>query len=182
MYYFFIVITCVAGIPLENIELGHCGKMKNALSASMEDEDDDNDMRIVGGFEAPEPVPWFVMLKINTQNGSFNGHQCGATLITTKFILTAAHCICNEYVNYCYRADDHGHVSELQKDIDIVALLGLIFAYNLQDLSKSQSMERHLRFIVKAVIHQDFMPTSATKVLPDGPDIALLKLDRPLPR
>ena len=63
--------------------LGHCGKMKIATT-EFEDEDSDDDMRIVGGFDAPEPVPWFVMLKINTQNGSFNGHQCGATLITTR--------------------------------------------------------------------------------------------------
>ena len=107
MYYFLFIITCVAGIPLENIPLGHCGRMENALNPDSLEDNDDHDMRIVGGFDVAQPVPWFVMLKINTQNGSFNGHQCGATLITTNFILTAAHCICNEHVKHCYsKAND----------------------------------------------------------------------------
>ena len=42
-------------------------------------------IRIVGGFDAPEPVPWFVILQINTLNGSLPGERCGASLITSRF-------------------------------------------------------------------------------------------------
>ena len=51
-----------------------------------EDYNYDEDSRIVGGFDAPDPVPWFAMLKIMTQNGSFQGYQCGGTLITARLI------------------------------------------------------------------------------------------------
>ena len=42
------------------------------------------DSRIVGGFAAPVAVPWFVMLKIKTKNGTLPGYHCGATLITSR--------------------------------------------------------------------------------------------------
>lgn len=183
-----LVSCCVDSIPLESIDLGHCGKMSTTFESfdrqSDDDEEANGDVRIVGGFDAPEPVPWFVMLKINTQNGSFAGYQCGATLITTKFILTAAHCVCNKNVHYCMKADDEGRISDedFHQEIDMIALLGLIYAYNLEELSDGQTKDRHLRHIQKVLIHHHFNPSSISdREIPSGPDIALLKMDRAVP-
>jgi hypothetical protein len=95
---FVIAISFLAeSIPLKKVQLGHCGKMavtfepselpdEIKLYNSEEDKEEDyDDARIVGGYEAPEPIPWFALLKINTQNGAFDGSRCGATLISTKY-------------------------------------------------------------------------------------------------
>ncbi len=90
LHLFICLIGLVQCIPLEDIDLGHCGKMaitfeSQARGTNGENEVDyEDDVRIVGGFDAPEPVPWFVMLKIATRNGTAEGLQCGASLITPK--------------------------------------------------------------------------------------------------
>ena len=183
MFHCFVLffITIVQCIPLENMDLGHCGRMQNPFEPQIEpnhrhfEEYEDYGTRIVGGFDHPEPVPWFVMLAINTQNGTLTGHKCGATLITKRFILTAAHCLCNTRVNYCHPENT---------DLDIVALIGLAHAYQLPELLHSQSSydERHLRFITKIVIHEDFEPNTENDPLPKGPDIALLKMNKAVPK
>ena len=55
----------------------------------------DEDSRIVGGFDAPDPVPWYVMLKILTANGTKpneESYECGGTLITPRFDLKVGRC------------------------------------------------------------------------------------------
>ena len=110
MYYLFLFIGCVeCFIPLKNIELGNCGKMDVDLEnfneqsehehELEEDYNYDEDSRIVGGFDAPDPVPWFAMLKIMTQNGSFQGYQCGGTLITSRLLF--------HYLDYIFKKEDN---------------------------------------------------------------------------
>ena len=186
MYYCILFfITFVQCIPLENMNLGHCGLMQSPFqpeSHRHRDRDiedyEDYGTRIVGGFDHPEPVPWFVMLAIDTQNGTFSGHKCGATLITDRFILTAAHCLCNTHVKYCH------HQDRMSKITDIVALIGLAHAHHLPELLDSQSTydERHLRFISNVIIHEAFEPNTDNDPLPRGPDIALLKMHKAVPK
>ena len=98
-----------------------------------------------------------------------------------RYILTAAHCICNSNVDYCYKADENGAKSGENNSLDIIALLGLIFAANLEILNKNQQT-KHMRFISQAVIHKDYQRgTESTNFLPKGPDIALLKMNEPVP-
>ena len=45
--------------------------------------------RIVGGQDASSMIPWQVSVR---QGTSGNGHYCGATILDSKTILSAAHC------------------------------------------------------------------------------------------
>ena len=65
---------------------------KDTLDDSYENEYEDDsyydghneDSRIVGGFDAPDPIPWYVMLKIMTENGTKEGSICGGALINSR--------------------------------------------------------------------------------------------------
>ena len=50
-------------------------------SARLDDAD-----RIVGGADAPTPIPWQVSIR------SWGGHFCGGTILDSKTILSAGHC------------------------------------------------------------------------------------------
>ena len=54
----------------------------------------DYDSRIIGGSIVEKRVPWFAWLKIDTKNGTKTGRRCGATLIDSSHLISAAHCFC----------------------------------------------------------------------------------------
>ena len=47
---------------------------------------DFNTSEIVGGQDAPSPIPWQVSVR------SFESHFCGATILDASTLLCAAHC------------------------------------------------------------------------------------------
>ena len=94
---------------------------------------------------------------------------------------SAAHCVCSESVNYCDKSDENGNITKNSENyIDIIALIGLITSFNLEDLNNEHIKERHLRFVSKVVVHENYEKRKAKELFPRGPDIALLKLNRPL--
>ena len=50
----------------------------------------DENSRIYHGNTAPSPIPWQVQMEVN------GGFSCGGTILDSKTILTAAHCIYNK--------------------------------------------------------------------------------------
>ena len=54
----------------------------------------DESARIYHGNTAPTPIPWQVQMEVN---GFLRFFICGGTILDSKTILTAAHCIYNEY-------------------------------------------------------------------------------------
>ena len=53
----------------------------------------DESSRIYHGNTAPTPIPWQVQMEVNVLLWSFN---CGGTILDSKTVLTAAHCIHNK--------------------------------------------------------------------------------------
>ena len=51
-----------------------------------------NPDRIIGGQDAPEPIPWQVALHLIPRNSRIN---CGATILDASTLLSAAHCFDN---------------------------------------------------------------------------------------
>ncbi len=51
---------------------------------------------ILNGENAvPNSYPWMVSLRIFKEPNKFSGHFCGASIISSSYILTAAHCVAN---------------------------------------------------------------------------------------
>lgn len=49
--------------------------------------------KIVGGVEAKQHFyPWLVSLWVDDSDYGINSHQCGAAIINSRYLLTAAHC------------------------------------------------------------------------------------------
>ena len=84
--------------------------------------------------------------------------------------------------DYCIRANEKGIlIDDNIETFDIIALIGVISAVDL-NLYVNQIRERHLRLISSAIIHHEFQRSKNSNEIPKGPDIALLKLERPLPK
>jgi len=103
--------------------------------------------RIVGGLEAtPHEFPFLVSIVV----AETNANNCGGTILSKKWILTAGHCIYNH---------------ELDE---------LIIKAGKHDITKEES-EEQIRKPARFILHEDFSPWS---IGPN--DIGLIELAEPL--
>ena len=107
---------------------------------------------IVGGEQAdPQELPWMVYLETFLPPTHTSG--CGGSLIAPQWVLTAAHCIDDDYeIKYCL-------INSLRKD-----------TVNLASYSELYDVDTFF-------IHQGYEAIADL----EGPDIALIRLSEPSP-
>lgn len=116
--------------------------------------------RIVGGVEASlEHQPWLVQLSIN--KCANRGVNCGGSMISDQWILTAAHCLL---------CDDRDLF--VVKDFEVI--VGMEYRFNYTNATHTEKYAPHN--VIDAVVHPKY-----NKTMKDSKyDIALLKLETPL--
>ncbi len=109
--------------------------------------------RVVGGDEVTNPNswPWMVALIDSRATSNYDGQFCGGSLIDSKWIVTAAHCLFD------------GNGNKLNPSI-INVLLG---THDLTDGGIRMGINRY-------IIHPDYNPSRNSSEL--GSDIALIEL------
>ncbi|GAB6060712.1 trypsin-like serine protease [Desulfonatronum parangueonense] len=114
-------------------------------------------VRIVGGdvVRDPEAYPWMISLAIPWIGDLYDAHDCGATLISPTWALSAAHCFVD---------DETGEVYD-----EVDAVLGTLSL-------KSPSPDFERIPVERLIIHPEY-----DRFTTDN-DIALLKLNRPSSR
>merc|ERR1712107_592779 len=111
--------------------------------------------RIVGGEESTSgKYPWIVALNFDTTDG-LNPGGCGATLVASQWIVTAAHCV------------KDGSTLSTKDDLSVV--LGEFDLSSAND--EFDTNRKNVRLAMNPIIHEDYQ-----KDFQYNNDIALLKL------
>ncbi|MDM8525452.1 serine protease [Desulfococcaceae bacterium HSG8] len=112
-----------------------------------------NSLRIVGGSEAvPGAWPWMAALVDSRESSAYNGFLCGASLVHSRWAVTAAHCVKEQFLGI--------ELEVAPEDVDVVL--------DIHDLKNDTGQ----RISVKKII----LHPSHSLVTSDS-DIALLELE-----
>jgi len=144
--------------------------------------------RVVGGAPSTSPMPWMVIMVLK-------GSMCGASLVNSRFVLTAAHCPCKE--GLCTRGmtelgDEPLRIKDMYKDNlgkHVVAFIGAtevkakerggreMIWESVSELYKQRP--KNLTYTVDMMFIHPLLGTSKAHDM--NPDLALARLSRPVP-
>jgi len=120
--------------------------------------------RIVGGSEV-SPInkyPWLVRLFNSDETGSF----CGGTLVASKYVISAAHCM--------FELDDSGTVTAATEASQIKIRIG---DHNLETTGETKLPEKFIN-VKKITNHPEYkQEIGQQSVVADGHDITILELE-----
>ena len=102
--------------------LAQCSKFthlyKHPVDTESKDSDGHRGYRISDGPKVQKPIPWQVYLKCCEDHKCFKGSGCGGSILDSKTILTAAHCVLDKYMNifsFCFIRAGSTHKFEGKK-------------------------------------------------------------------
>ncbi|MEZ5946206.1 MAG: serine protease [Hyphomonas sp.] len=121
---------------------------------------------VVGGHEA-DPQDWPGIVSLQSQRGANLFHECGASMISPEWALTAAHCVDSIRVEPPGRAVQYypDKTGALRRFGPMIVTVG---AGNLLDVPKEATFQ-----IAEVVVHPGYQPGRAER----GNDLALVRID-----
>ena len=94
---------CLAGPILFLLILATVG----ALPAAASSGEAGSGPKVIGGNDAaPGQFPWVAALALHSDPRDYDAQFCGGTVITPLWVLTASHCVIQDYF---VDEDEHGH-------------------------------------------------------------------------
>ena len=123
--------------------------------------------RVVGGKEAPEPIPWQVHVHFKRiVNGRLKSYSCGGTIINEDTILSAAHCYYPlETVDYIIAGTKRVGSSKGQKiDVNAVIIHPFYDEFNNGEVAKYDNDIAILKLKKPLTFNADVLPAR----LPDS--------------
>ena len=143
--------------------------------------------RIIGGSAAEKAQPWLAHIRIfyKDEEGLESQGTCGGTLINTRLVLTAAHCMCDEKKQLPCKIEnpDDPITYQIKIDYNVTSKfkisIGLKSQMGLEDFMTPQLREMHIFTVIGGIVHYKYRPQSLKPTAEDsGRDIALMKLHR----
>lgn len=163
----------------------NCGKGKRPESKVRVRRDEDLH-RIVGGSVAERAQPWLASIVIfYTRNGLSDQASCGGALINTKFVLTAAHCMCDEkkQMPCLIKNKDNPKTYRIETNYNATTKfkisIGLTHKMGIGDNLPPHERQKRIFSAIKAIVYEKFYPSELNpSSKQNGGDIGLLELHR----
>jgi len=126
--------------------------------------------RIVGGEDVNNTNPWYVFLLLKPRR-RFDNFRCGASLLNREWVVTAAHCLCNDKINLNCAREGQQLVPKYN-----LAVVEMYLGLSTPTIQQSHVDPRFFRGTKTVVIHEGYKPELLDR---SYNDIALIKFDRP---
>jgi len=168
-------------------EEGYCTKEQKEKEAKFENKLEKKKKseghRIVKGVDVKEYIPWMVLIKVTGKHGG--DLMCGGSLINSRFVLTAAHCVCNSLelcsneVGRMNRGSGPMAVKEgIKISNHIQVFIGKAAKLSGGSEKIMEDAQKSTPFKAESVYFHPELGENENH--PNTPDLMLIKMDRPV--